>query len=163
VSADIHIVPASAPHLVGEVRALFLEYAASLGFDLCLQGFDAEVAALPGDHAPLAGALLLACVGDDVAGCVAMRSFADGIAEMKRLYVRPRYRGNGVGRQLAEAVIGAGQDAGCATMSLDTVPAMVEAITMCRSMGFVEIAAYRMNPVEGAVFMEVEMSGAGEG
>ncbi|MBI5486450.1 MAG: GNAT family N-acetyltransferase [Deltaproteobacteria bacterium] len=155
--ADIRILPATTPDHVAHARALFLEYAATLGFDLSFQGFDAELAALPGGYAAPGGALLLAYVGDDVAGCVAMRPFDEGICEMKRLYVRPAYRGLGVGRRLATEIIEAARAAGYARMRLDTVPTMVEAIAMYRAVGFVEIGAYRVNPVEGAVYLEMDL------
>jgi putative acetyltransferase len=152
------IVPAVTPDLLREVGALFLEYAASLGFDLCFQDFDTELADLPGRYAPPAGALLLALVGEDLAGCVAMRPFADDVCEMKRLFVRPGYRGRGVGGALAVAIIEAARRAGHTTMRLDTVPSMVEAIALYRSLGFVGIPPYRNNPVPGAVFMELDLA-----
>ena len=110
--AEIHITPAAPTDLVAQVRALFLEHAATLGFDLCFQGFDAELTAWSDDYAPPGGVLLLAVVGNDVAGCVAMRPYADAICEMKRLYVRPAYRGLGVGRRLATEVVEAAREAG---------------------------------------------------
>ena len=113
---------------------------------------------MPGDYVPPPGALLVALVGEDVAGCVAMRPFGEGTCEMKRLYVRPAIRGLGVGRRLALEVIEAARRTGCTNMRLDTVPAMVEAITMYTSMGFVEIPPYRANPVSGAVFLELDLA-----
>src|SRR5438874_11297070 len=87
------------------IRALFREYAVSLGFDLCFQGFEQELADLPGPYAPPSGCLLLATAGDEPAGCVALKKLAAGVCEMKRLYVRGRYRGTGLGRTLAERVV----------------------------------------------------------
>ena len=159
--AEIHIIPASTTDLARRARALFLEYAATLGFDLSFQNFADELAALPGEYAPPGGALSVAVIGNDIAGCVAMRPFADNICEMKRLYVRPAYRRLGVGRLLAMEVIESARKAGYARMRLDTVPSMVEAIAMYRSMGFVEIRAYAVKPVEGAVFMELDLGCVG--
>ena len=146
-------------HFVADGRTLFLEHAATLGFDLCFQGFDEELVTLPGGYAAPRGALLLTVVGDDLAGCVAMRPFGDDICEMKRLYVRPAFRGRGVGRRLATQIIEAAREAGYARMRLDTVPSMVEARALYGATGFVEIPACRVNPVEGAVFVELDLDG----
>src|SRR5260221_13781456 len=105
---------------LAQVRALFEEYAASLGFSLCFQGFDRELAELPGRYAPPSGRLLLAHVDDVIAGCVALREIDDGICEMKRLYVRPRFHGQGVGRRLARAIVDEARAAGYTAMRLDT-------------------------------------------
>ena len=107
--------------------------------------------------------MLLTVVCEDVASCVAKRSFGDDVYETTRLYVRAAFRGFGVGRRPATEVIEAARKAGYAKMRLDTVPAMVEAIAMYRSMGFVEVEAYRVNPVEGAVFLELDLAGGGGG
>jgi ribosomal protein S18 acetylase RimI-like enzyme len=157
MAAEVRIESANTLDLIESARHLFIEYAATLGFDLCFQGFDAEIAVLPGCYAPPGGALLVALVGDDVAGCVAVRPFADDLCEMKRLYLRPAFRCRGVGRRLAAAAIDAARAAGHARMRLDTVPSMIAAIAMYRALGFVEIPAYRVNPVEGAVFMELDL------
>jgi len=139
-------------------RELFLEYAQSLGFSLCFQGFDRELAGLPGDYAPPKGRLLLLMVANDVAGCVALHKIDGSICEMKRLYVRPQFRGEGMGKILAERVIAEARQIGYAKLRLDTVePVMRTAVAMYRNLGFREIAPYRANPIEGALYMELQL------
>ena len=140
-----------------DVRTLFREYQEELGVDLCFQDFDRELAELPGAYAPPEGALLVAAVDGELAGCVALRRLADGVSEMKRLYVRPALRGRKIGRALAEAVIGVARERGYGRMRLDTLPSMGEAIELYRSLGFTEIAPYYPNPVPGARFLELEL------
>ncbi len=140
------------------VRRLFREYAESLGFDLCFQGFEQELAGLPGRYAPPSGCLLLATAGGEPAGCVALKRLADGVCEMKRLYVRGRQRGTGLGRLLAERVIGEAVRLGYQAIRLDTVPSVMgSAVGLYRALGFREIPAYCFNPVPGALFLELQL------
>jgi ribosomal protein S18 acetylase RimI-like enzyme len=140
---------------IDDVRPLFTEYAASLGFSLCFQGFDDELAGLPGAYAPPLGRLLLARVDGVVAGCVALRPLDEGVCEMKRLFVRPAFHGRGLGRQLVERLIKEGSAAGYPAMRLDTVPSMTAALGLYASIGFVDIPPYRPNPIPGARYLEL--------
>jgi ribosomal protein S18 acetylase RimI-like enzyme len=144
---------------VQQVRRLFQEYAAWLGFSLCFQNFDKELAELPGDYAPPDGRLLLARENDEVGGCVALRKIGDGIGEMKRLFVRPEFRGKGLGRTLTEKIIEAARDLGYQRLRLDTLPGrMDQAIAMYRSLGFKDIERYYNDPYEAAAFMELALN-----
>jgi ribosomal protein S18 acetylase RimI-like enzyme len=143
---------------ITQARELFLEYADSLGFSLCFQSFDEELAGLPGDYSPPDGRLLVAEYLGQLAGCVALHKLEPGICEMKRLYLRPQLRGRGVGRALAEAVIAEARSIGYRKMRLDTVaPVMPNAVAMYRRLGFVEIEPYRPNPIAGALYMELAL------
>jgi putative acetyltransferase len=133
------------------VRELFAEYAAGVGQPCCFEGFEHELAALPGEYAAPHGALLLARENGATAGCVALRRLASDTGEIKRLYVRPAYRGLRLGRRLAGAAIGAARAAGCTRVMLDTLPAMREAISLYRALGFRETAPYLARPTPGSI------------
>ena len=149
---------AESPRQIALARELFLEYRDSLGFNLCFQSFDEELAGLPGDYAPPDGRLLLAEYDGSLAGCVALHKLESHVCEMKRLYVRPQFRGKGAGRALAETIIWEARAVGYRRMRLDTVePVMQAAVAMYRRLGFTEIAAYRPNPIAGAMYMELEL------
>jgi len=154
----IDISQAKSSAEVAIVRELFVEYAESLGFSLCFQNFDRELAELPGDYTPPNGRLLLARCGADSAGCVALHNLEPGVCEIKRLYVRPQFRGTGLGKMLTSTVISAAKSIGYKRVRLDTVePKMKTAVGLYRALGFREIAPYRPNPIEGAMYMELEL------
>ena len=143
---------------IAQARELFLEYAQSLGFGLCFQNFDQELADLPGDYAPPEGRLLLAEYENQLAGCVALHKLQDGTCEMKRLYLRPQFRGKGLGRGIANRIIAEARQLGYQCMRLDTVePVMKDAVAMYRMLGFNEIAPYCANPIPGALYMELKL------
>ncbi len=161
----IELLPASQPEQIAAVRALFRRYARSLKVDLCFQGFDAELAGLPGDYAPPAGALLLATVDGDPAGCVAMRALRDvdypNACEMKRLFVRRAFRRFGLGRQLAQRLMDLATQAGYSCMLLDTLDDMEAARGLYTSLGFEEIPPYYYNPVPGAHYLMARLDAPG--
>ena len=149
------------PALLDATREVFREYAAALGVDLCFQGFDAELASLPGEYAAPQGALLLAYVDDALAGCGAMRPLPDvdyaNACEMKRLFVRPGFRRYGLGRLLAQALIDRAVQAGYSAMLLDTLDDMEAARGLYASLGFDEIPPYYFNPIAGAHYLKVDL------
>jgi ribosomal protein S18 acetylase RimI-like enzyme len=153
----ITLAQAETPEQIEEVRRLLREYEGSLGVSLCFQGFETELAALPGEYAPPGGRLLLALDAGQAVGCVTLRRLDDETCEMKRLYLRPEFRGRGAGRLLATAIIGEAQKIGYKKMRLDTLPSMREAMALYESLGFKRIEPYCDNPIPGAIFMELKL------
>lgn len=154
----MRIFQANTDEDIQQAHALFEEYASGLGISLCFQNFDRELANLPGDYAAPDGRLLLASENDQLAGCIAMRKLYPGVCEMKRLFLRPAYRGKGLGRVLVESIIDEARKLGYTHMRLDTLPGrMDKAIALYQSIGFAEIGPYYENPVEGAKFMELDL------
>ena len=147
----------SEPESLNEARALFTEYQAELGLDLEFQSFSSEVAGLPGSYSPPRGRLLLARRDDLIAGCVALRPLDDDACEMKRLYIRPAFRGSGLGRVLAERIVAEARRIGYKRMYLDTLPSMVGAQRLYEALGFRDVEAYRYNPVDGARYMALDL------
>src|SRR5579863_633933 len=140
----LSLFQAESPAQIAQARELFLEYAQSLGFSLCFQNFDKELAGLPGDYVPPEGRLMLAAYNGQLAGCVALHRLESDICEMKRLYLRADFRGKGLGRALAERIIVEARQIGYQRMRLDTVePIMKDAVAMYRKLGFEKISPYR--------------------
>lgn len=156
----IEIIDGHEPECIETARTLFLEYADSLGFDLCFQGFQKELAELPGAYAPPGGRLLLARDAQDFAGCVAVRPIgnpAEKVCEMKRLYVRPTFRGKHVGRALVVRLLSDARIAGYTRMYLDTLETMIPAMTLYRSVGFQECQPYSYHPVAGTKCFDLQL------
>ena len=156
--SDPRIIPATTPAQIEEVRALFREYAEATGACECFQGFAKEVAELPGQYAPPTGRLLVAEMDSGLAGCVALRKLDGDICEMKRLYVRPGFRGHKLGRQLAETAIVEARRAGYRVMRLDTLPSMVTARALYQLLEFCPIRRYNDNPSKGVIYLELELT-----
>jgi ribosomal protein S18 acetylase RimI-like enzyme len=157
----ICLVEAANPALVATARSLFSEYAGTLDIDLCFQNFAAELAGLPGEYAAPGGALLVAVVDGEPAGCGALRALSDAdypnACEMKRLYVRPAFRRTGLGRQLAQRLVDLATQAGYSHLLLDTLDTMEAAREMYTSLGFEEIPPYYFNPIPGAHYLKVDL------
>jgi ribosomal protein S18 acetylase RimI-like enzyme len=152
------MVPAESTSQLDLVRELLLEYWENRNLGLYVFNFEQELAGLPGDYAPPEGRLFLAYWSNEVSGCVALRKLEPDICEMKRLYLRPKFRGKGIGRALAEFIIAQARNIGYKKMRLDTIQTnMQEAIALYRQLGFNEIAAYRVNPLPGVIFMELTL------
>ncbi len=143
---------------IPEVRGLFREYVDWLGIDLSFQNFEQELAALPGDYAAPDGRLLVSQHEDRLAGCVALRRLDPDRCEMKRLYIRPQFRGSGLGRRLVLAIMDEARAIGYRSIRLDTLPQMSAAQGLYESLGFREIEAYRFNPVAGTRFLEADLT-----
>lgn len=157
------IIQAQTADHIAHARELFKEYEAWLEVDLCFQNFEKELAELPARYAPPNGRLLLAVENGEVAGCVALREIGEGVCEIKRLFLRSQFRGTGLGRRLAAAIIAAAKRIGYERMRLDTLPPkMNDAIALYRSLGFTEIEPYYNNPVPGAKFMELDLTEVAE-
>jgi putative acetyltransferase len=152
------LIQATNPEEIALARQLFEEYASWLEISLCFQNFDRELEGLPGDYAAPHGRLLLALKDDQLAGCIAVRRLPDRACEMKRLYVRPAFRGRGLGRTLVTAIVEEAKEIGYERMRLDTLPGkMDQALAMYRRFGFKEIPPYYENPIAGATFMELSL------
>ncbi|MGA8180537.1 MAG: GNAT family N-acetyltransferase [Desulfobacterales bacterium] len=153
----IKIVEANTKEFVEQAKALIREYAESLEFDLGFQDFDKEMEIFPEHYASPRGCLFIAMDENHPVGCVALRDLGDGICEMKRLYVKPNYRGKNIGRLLAETVIQAAGKLDYDRMRLDTIPSMKQANVLYKALGFRKIAPYRYNPFEDAAFFELNL------
>ncbi|MBP6002143.1 MAG: GNAT family N-acetyltransferase [Pyrinomonadaceae bacterium] len=154
----LKIIQVDGPEQIEATRAMFREYEAWLGLDLCFQGFEAELAALPGKYAMPDGRLLLAYSDDKLAGCIALRKLEDGICEMKRLFVRDGFRGQRIGVQLIERVIADAREIGYSAIRLDTYPPkMGKAVRLYESHGFRKIEPYYDNPHSDVLFMELAL------
>ena len=154
----MNIIQAESRDWLDEARTLFQEYEQELGADLCFQKFSEELASLPGKYQPPDGALLLALSGSNCSGCVALRRLSSTTCEMKRLYVRPDYRGTGLGRILAEKIISCARLAGYQVMYLDTLERLGPALNLYRSLGFRETEPYYHNPLKGVVYLQLDLN-----
>ena len=158
---SIHITATTTPDQVHAARLLFVEYADALGVDLCFQDYDTELAELPGEYCAPRGALLVAQVNGEPAGCCALRPLDSvdyaNACEMKRLFVKPVYRGLGVGRQLVEHILELAKVCGYACVLLDTLDDMESARALYQGLGFVDIPPYYFNPVPGAHYLKAEL------
>jgi carbonic anhydrase len=154
---SVSVLEPRSPAMWREARRLIEEYAATLDIDLSFQGFTHEIDHLADEYSPPTGGFLLAEENAVGIGCVGLRRFADGVGEIKRLYVAPSARGLGLGRTLAEGIVRLAQQRGYGRLLLDTLPTMTEAHALYRSLGFVPISAYRFNPVPGTAFLALDL------
>jgi putative acetyltransferase len=155
----ITIVPAATPSDLSLIRQLFREYAGELNVDLCFQRFEEELESLPGYYASPQGRLFLAMAGDQVAGCAALRRHGEDVAELKRLFVRPQFRGSGIGRTLCIKVLGEARDAGYSAVVLDTLSSLTAAIRLYESLGFQRVEPYYSNPLPNVVYLRLNLRG----
>lgn len=151
------ITSESSEDLLSQVRDIFLEYQSAIKTDLCFQNFEEELSSLPGKYSPPQGRLYLAFMDNKLVGCVGLRFFKENQCEMKRLYVRPEFRGQNLGRILAEKIIKDAQKIGYKQMLLDTLTTMTSAIKLYRSLGFKDYQPYCFNPICGAVYMCLDL------
>lgn len=153
------IVEATSKEAIEQIRILFTEYRAELAVEPCFRSFDAEIANLPGSYAAPRGKLLLAKVVGQPVGCIGLRPFPiEGSCEMKRLYVRPPFRGDKIGRELAERIVQEARGCGYRSMRLDShPPSMAAAVKMYRRMGFVEVSPDPLEPIDGLIYMELSL------
>lgn len=157
-STELTFVQVTTREEIEQARSLFEEYAAALGISLCFQNFEQELATLPGKYSPPRGRLLLVLTGEDLVGCVALREIDDDVCEMKRLFLRPAFRGKGFGRVMVDAIINAGREIGYKKMRLDTMTGKMDAaIKLYLQAGFREIAPYYDTPVPETKFLELEL------
>lgn len=164
-SPEITLLGVDSPAVLAHARALFVEYAAGLGVDLCFQNFQAELDGLPGDYAAPAGALLVALVDGQPAGCVALRALTDvdypNACEMKRLFVKRAFRRFGLGRVLTQALMDNARRAGYSSLLLDTLDDMEAARGLYAALGFEEIPPYYFNPIPGAHYLKADLDAPG--
>ncbi len=155
----IEIKEAVSTEQIENIRVLFKEYESAIGIDLCFQNFDEELKTLPGKYAAPKGGMFIAAKGDELLGCVALRPLEyPDIAELKRLYVRPRARGKELGLKLTQTALQLAVDNGYKYVRLDTLATMTTARNLYKKLGFVEISPYTFNPLCGAIYMELELS-----
>jgi ribosomal protein S18 acetylase RimI-like enzyme len=158
MSAQVTFVAVDSGPRLEDIRLLFLEYAGSLNFSLCFQQFDQELRGLPGEYAPPEGRLILCEVDGRPAGCIALKKLEEGICEMKRLYIRPEFRGRALGLKLVIHLIAEARSAGYSAMRLDTVSGIMDhAIALYRSVGFRNIPPYYVSPIANAVYLELDL------
>jgi putative acetyltransferase len=155
----VKITAAQSPDEIEEVRHLFWEYETFLGVDLSFQGFEDELASLPGKYAPPTGALFIAVSGRRTVGCAALRKLEDAVCEMKRLFVRPQFRGRGLGRHLAVRIVDEAIRLGYSMMLLDTLDTLKRAMKLYESLGFVRTEPYYHNPLPGVVYWKLDLRG----